>query len=121
MASRNYSDLIAWQKATDLAEAVYEATKSFPKEEIYCITSQMRRAAISVPSNIAEGQGRRARREFVRFLAIAHGSLRELETQIILSARFRYMSSTEKEGLLTRASQVGRLITGLAKSMTTDE
>src|SRR5262245_43808652 len=77
MAIRNYRDLTAWQVAMDLVEAICRLTQRFPKEEIYALSSQVRRAAFSIPSNIAEGQGRRRDREFAQFLRIAHGSLRE--------------------------------------------
>jgi four helix bundle protein len=93
MASQNYRDLIAWQKAMDLVVAVYRATEQFPKEEIYALTSQIRRAAVSIPSNIAEGQGRGTVNEFTHFLRIAHGSLRELETQLLIAQRLEYLNS----------------------------
>lgn len=79
MKVRNYQDLIVWQKAMDLVELVYAETKSFPREEIYGLTSQLRKAAVSIPSNIAEGQGRRTTADFVRHLSISYGSLREVE------------------------------------------
>ncbi len=85
MTGKNYRDLIAWQKAMDLIEQVYRATASFPKEEVYGLTSQARRSAVSIPSNIAEGQGRRTTGEFLHQLSVAHGSLRELETQILIA------------------------------------
>lgn len=85
MASRNYRDLIVWQRAMDLVEAVYRLTRSFPKEEQYGLTIQMKRAAVSVPSNIAEGQGRGNGKEFSYFLRISYGSLREIETQALIA------------------------------------
>ncbi|HKC66104.1 MAG TPA: four helix bundle protein, partial [Pyrinomonadaceae bacterium] len=87
---RNYSELIVWQKAMDLVEGIYAATKQFPKEEIYGLTSQIRRAAVSIPSNIAEGQGRKSINEFLHHLSIAYGSLREVETQILIAERLLY-------------------------------
>ena len=90
MAGRNYSDLIAWQKAMDLVEMVYKITSHFPKEETYGLTSQLIRAVVSVPSNIAEGQGRSSVNDFRRFLAISHGSIREVETQILIAERLHY-------------------------------
>src|SRR5262245_20168224 len=113
MASRNYQDLIAWQKAMDLVMATYKATARFPREEIYGLTAQVRRAVVSVPSNIAEGEGRRTRKEFLRFLSIAHGSLREVETQILVAERLGYIESEYRSDLIRAASEVGRLITGL--------
>ena len=91
MSVRNYRELIAWQKSMDLVERVYLATRSFPKEEVYGLCAQVRRAVVSIPSNIAEGQGRQTTREFVHFLSIAHGSLREVETQILIARRLNYL------------------------------
>ena len=80
MAVKSYRELMVWQKAIELVEAVYTATGSFPPQEVYGLTSQLRRAAVSVPSNIAEGQGRRSTAEFAHHLSIAYGSLCEIET-----------------------------------------
>jgi four helix bundle protein len=118
---KNYRDLVAWQKALDLAEAVYRETRPFPHEEKYGLTAQMRRAAVSVPSNIAEGQGRRSDRPFSLHLSIAHGSLRELETQVLLSGRLGYLSESRVSELLEATSEVGRLVTGLDKSISVHE
>jgi four helix bundle protein len=104
---------MAWQSAMDLVEAVYRLAKAFPKEEIYALSSQLKRAAVSIPSNIAEGQGRRGDREFSRFLEIAHGSLREVETQVLIAQRLRYINASISDPVLELASKVGRLITGL--------
>jgi four helix bundle protein len=117
MAVRTYRELIAWQKSIELVTAVYEATQSFPKEEIYGLTNQMRRAAVSVPSNIAEGQGRGTPNELLHFLRIAHGSLQELETQLLIAERLSYLNSDKLENLLDQASEVGRLMVGLSKSL----
>lgn len=117
MKVKDYRDLIVWQKAMDLVVEVYEATKKFPKEEIYGLTSQVRRAAVSVPSNIAEGQGRRSTKEFLNRLSIAHGSLREAETQIMIAGRLAYLISREVDLLLEKAAEVGRLINGLSNSL----
>lgn len=91
---RNHEDLFVWQKAMDLVFLIYESTKSFPKEETYCLTSQMRRAAISIPSNIAEGR-RRGGRDFQRFLRIAFGSTSELDTQLEIARHLRYISNED--------------------------
>jgi four helix bundle protein len=104
MSIRNYADLIAWQKAMDLVEAVYKSTQCFPREELYGLTSQPRRAAVSIPSNIAEGQGRRTDPEFLHFLSIAHGSLREAETQILIAERLKYTNADTREALLAQAA-----------------
>ena len=88
----DYKDLHVWQKSMDLTESVYQITRSFPKEEVYGITSQIRRSAVSVPSNIAEGSSRAGKKEFIKFLLIARGSAAELETQIMLAQRIGYLS-----------------------------
>src|SRR6476659_1156091 len=90
-AVRSYQDLVAWQKAMDLVELVYGATRGFPREEVYGLTSQVRRAAVSVPSNIAEGQGRASTKEFLHHLSIARGSLFEVETQVLVAQRLGYL------------------------------
>ena len=82
---RSYQDLVAWQKAMDLVTKIYQVSHKFPREEIFALTSQLRRAAVSVPSNIAEGQGRNSTKEFRQFLAISLGSVAELETQLIIA------------------------------------
>ena len=118
MAGENYADLIVWQKAMDFVEAVYRATRAFPKEEVYGLTSQMRRAAVSMHSNIAEGQGRQSPREFRRFLSVAHGSVREIETQILIAERLKYLDSQAKSELMDAAAEIGRLLNGLMNSLT---
>ena len=117
VSGKNYRDLIAWQKAMDLVEMVYHATKGFPKEEVYGLTSQVQRAAVSIPSNIAEGQGRTSNREFQNFLSIAHGSVREVETQILIARRLHYLANDEAQPILNQAGEVGRLIKGLWNSL----
>jgi four helix bundle protein len=101
----------------DLAEAVYRQTAEFPLEERYALTAQIRRAAVSVPSNIAEGQGRRTTNdEFVRFLKISLGSLCELETQLELAIRLELLSPRQAESLRPLCDEVGRIINGLIRS-----
>jgi four helix bundle protein len=117
MPVRNYRELFAWQKAFDLAIVLYKATDCFPTEEKYGLTSQIRKAAISIPSNIAEGEGRKSRAEFRHFLSIAHGSLREAETQILLADKLEYLENCKATILLTMMAEVGRLITGLSRSL----
>jgi four helix bundle protein len=117
MAGKNFKELLTWQRAMDLVEAVYLATKTFPKDELYGLTSQKRRAAISIPSNIAEGQGRDHTKEFVHFLSVAYGSLSELETQIPIAARISYVTAQDSEKLLGLVGEVGRLLNGLSKSL----
>ncbi len=117
MAGQNYKDLIAWQKAMDLVEEVYRVSTSFPRDEIYGLTSQIRRAVVSVPSNIAEGQGRNSNNEFHRFLNIAHGSLREVETQLAIAVRLKYAPGEIIRSADTLCQETGRLINGLLNSL----
>jgi four helix bundle protein len=116
MPSRNYRDLIVWQKAMDLVVEIYRLTKALPKEEIYGLTQQMRRAAVSIPSNIAEGQGRGSGQEMIRYLRIAYGSLRELETQSEITERLRYSNEEDVSAVMSLMSEVGRLFNGLIRS-----
>ena len=117
MAVRNYTELFAWQKALDLVEAVCMLSAGFPREEIYGLTAQTKRAAVSIPSNIAEGQGRWTTGEFVQFLGIAHGSLCEVETQIHVALRLRFIQPADADPVFRLASEVGRLIYGLKNSL----
>ncbi len=118
MAIRSYQDLIVWQKAMDLVEATYTATRPFPREELYGLTSQLRRAAVSIPSNIAEGHGRQSTREYVQHLSIARGSLNELETQVLLARRLDYLNESQLTHIMSVAAEVGRLLSGLTNSLT---
>jgi four helix bundle protein len=118
MKPRCYSDLFAWQKAMDLVVAVYRATRGLPSDERFGLTSQVRRAVVSVPSNIAEGQGRATTREFLHFLSIAYGSLMEVETQILIANRLDYLDVQQKADLMGMANEVGRLLNGLSNSLT---
>ena len=102
MGIRNHTDLIAWQRAMTLSELTYQATEGMPREELFGLTSQIRRAAASMPANIAEGQGRRTDGEFLRFLSLAHGSLRELESHVVLAHN---------------CQEVGRLLNGLMNAI----
>ncbi len=107
----NYRDLEVWQMGMEVAREIHRATASFPKSETYGLTSQMRRAAVSVPSNIAEGFARRSKRELARFLSIAHGSIAELETQITLALDFEYLPVETEKRLLELLDHLGRKIT----------
>ena len=118
MKLKNYQDLIAWQKSMDLVEEVYRSSRDFPREEMYGLTSQIRRAAVSIPSNIAEGQGRRTTADFLRHLSIAYGSLREVETQILIAKRLNYIAQKRLEEVMKLAGEVGRLLNGLMASLT---
>ncbi len=117
MAVRDYRELIVWQKSMDLVELLYRHTKSFPKEELYGLTAQMRRAAVSIPSNIADGQARQTTRDFIRFLSIARGSLKELETQVIICHRLAYIDEAQESELVAATEEVSRLISGLTNSL----
>jgi four helix bundle protein len=114
---KSYRDLIAWQKAMDLVTAIYGMTAMFPKEEMYGLTSQLRRASVSVPSNIAEGQGRNGVAEFRHFLKQATGSLMEVETQVLIAERLKYVSSEIAEDILTSTAELGRVLNGLVNSL----
>ena len=103
----------------DLVEDVYKSSRDFPREEIYALTSQIRRAAVSIPSNIAEGQGRRTTLDSLRHLSIAYGSLREVETQILIAGRLRYVAQTRVDDVMDLAGEVGRLLNGLMNSLAT--
>ena len=115
--SCKYEDLITWQKAKSFATEIYRATDPFPKSEVYGLTSQLRRAAVSVASNIAEGQGRLTKGEFCQFLGHARGSLLELETQLSIAVDLHFISDTQFTELRTRSSEVRKLINGLIESM----
>ncbi len=112
MAS-SYRDLIAWQKSIELVPAIYQLTKTFPHDELYGLTTQLRRAAVSVPSNIAEGQGRKSNGEFRHFLYTAVGSLMEIETQLIIAGKLGYARQPAVEDLLSSTAELGRILNGL--------
>lgn len=114
---RSYKDLIAWQIAMDLVLGIYHSTRGFPREEVYGLTSQLRRAAVSVASNIAEGQGRLSKREFHQFLGQPRGSLMEIETQIQIAQRLNYLEDGQAKSLLAKSAEAGRILNGLIASM----
>ena len=113
----SYKDLQVWQKAIQLVTDVYTLTKSFPKEDMYGLTSQMRRSAISIPSNIAEGQSKRSTKDYIRFLNIAYGSCAELETQLCISQNLNYAASEQILALSDKGSEISRMINGLINSL----
>ena len=100
-----------------LAEVAYAVTRTLPREERFGLSAQIRRAAASIPANIAEGQGRATRGEFLNHLSVAHGSVRELETHVMLAERLRFLDREQERAVLDRAAEVGRLITGLANAL----
>ena len=115
--ARTYRELLVWQRAMNLVELVYTASGRWPREELYGLTSQIRRASVSVPSNIAEGQGRNSNKEFINHLSIARGSLLELETQVLIAERLRYVDAEATRTILAASAEVGRLLSGLATSL----
>ena len=117
MKSSAFRDLIAWQKAMDLTVEIYRLTKLLPKEETYGLSDQMRRAAVSIPSNIAEGQGRITAKEFIRFLAMARGSLCELSTQLELCERLEYLNPSMTSLSQNLIVEITKMINALSKSV----
>lgn len=116
--AQHYRDLIAWQKAMELVAHVYRITKDFPDDERFGLVSQMRRCAVSVPSNIAEGQARNTQGEFKQFLGIARGSVAELTTQILIAEKLGYLGTPDQT--ISQAEEVGRILSGLIKSLRTN-
>jgi four helix bundle protein len=114
---RSYRELVAWQKAMTLVKEIYRLTSSFPAAERYGITNQLRRAAVSVPSNIAEGQARFSQKEFHHFLSQARGSLAEIETQILISNDMAFISPAQTEAVLALADELGKIMNGLISSI----
>ena len=117
MSFKSYRDLEVWQKAMDLVVVCYQITKNFPKSEIYGLTSQLQRAAISVPANIAEGRERQYTKEFLKHLSIAYGSLAELETCIQIAERLNYLDLKQMKEVLDKTAEIGRMLNGLRKSI----
>jgi four helix bundle protein len=114
---RSYKDLVVWRKAMKLVTEIYKATSAFPKNELYGLTSQLRRAAVSVPCNIAEGQGRLTHGEFQQFLGYARGSIMEVETLIQISTDLNFLQSTQSEQLQDETAELGRILNGLLSSI----
>jgi four helix bundle protein len=112
-----YSELLVWQKAMNLVEAVYRATRGFPSNERFGLVSQLQRAAVSVPSNIAEGHGRKSTGAFLQHLSIASGSVMELETQLQIANRLGYMALGEANELLAMTDEIGKMLAGLQSSL----
>jgi four helix bundle protein len=113
----SYRDLVAWRKSMDLLVAIYALTESFPKNEQFGLTSQIKRAAVSIPSNIAEGSSRRSTQEFLRYLNIATGSLAEVETQLSAAQRLGFISLAQEEPLQLQCNEISRILQGLYDSL----
>ena len=113
----NFDKLLVWQRAHSLVLKIYEVTNSFPKEEIWGLTSQIRRAAVSVPSNIVEGKARGSRKDFKRFLLIARGSLEEVKYQSLLAKELKYMNDEQYEEITVMIEDVGRLLGGMIRKV----
>ena len=114
---KTHKDLLVWKKSIDLVEQIYKFTKQFPKEELYGITNQMRRYAVSIPANIAEGSGRKNKAEFIQFLHIALGSASELETHLIISQRLGFLSSNSYDEIMNALNEIIKMICGLINSL----
>ena len=116
---QTYRDLIVWQKSLELVEIIYATTQDLPETEKFGLTNQMRRAAVSIPSNIAEGHERQSTKDFAHFLTIARGSAAELETQIIISAKLQFIKRQKTEELLTKTSEIKKMLFSLRKKLQT--
>jgi four helix bundle protein len=117
MAGKSYRDLDVWREAMDFVVECYRMTGTFPKTEVYGLTGQLQRAAVSIPANIAEGQGRQHDKEFLQHLAITYGSLAEVETHIQIARRLEYADGEKENQMLERAARIGRMLNGLRKSI----
>ena len=117
MDLKSYRDLEVWNKAIDLVVECYQITKEFPRSEVYGLTSQLRRAAVSIPANIAEGRERQHTKEFLQHLSIAYGSLAELETHLQIAQRLNYLDIAHVDQVLEKTAEIGRMINGLRRSL----
>src|SRR5438270_4364727 len=117
MIKSGYKELIAWKKGMELVAAIYDATDGFPSHEMYGLVSQLRRAAVSVPSNIAEGKCHYSNRDFVRFLRHARGSLAEIETQVLIAQQRKYLNTETATNLSQKIDELGRILSGLINSL----
>ncbi|MBI5660376.1 MAG: four helix bundle protein [Nitrosomonadales bacterium] len=117
MPIESYRSLVVWQKAVDFVVLIYRLTGVFPKQELYGIAAQMQRAAVSIPSNIAEGKERQSDRDFARFIAIASGSLAEVETQLLVAQRLDYLNEADWRVATEQADEIGKMLRGLHKTL----
>ena len=114
---KTHKDLEVWKSSIEMVTNVYQLTQVFPKEELYGLTNQMRRSAVSVPSNIAEGAGRNSSKEFLQFLYIATGSLSELETQLIIAYKLKYINDEQKQNMDILINTIFKMLSGLMQSI----
>lgn len=114
---QSYKDLFAWQKAMDFVVAIYKCTNAFPRDETYGLAAQLRRTAVLIPTNIAQGQARFSPGEFFSFLGRARGALVEVETQVILTQRLQYLTDERAQQVLDKASELGKILNGLISSI----
>ena len=117
---KSFKDLTVWKEAMNLVEMIYLQTRKFPKEEMYGLTSQIRKSTVSIPANIAEGNGRKSRKEYLQFLSIANGSIAELETHLIIAERLNFLTKETAEQLMTQLQSVARLLQALRNALTPD-
>ena len=117
MSVSHYKDLKVWQFSMNIAKEVYHLTQGLPKQETYSLTSQLQRAAVSIPSNIAEGHTRDSTKEFLHFISIGLGSLAELETQLMLAERFKYLDNEALAAILIKTEETGRMLRGLQRTL----
>ncbi len=115
--ARSYRDLVVWQRAMTVAHAVYQATSRFPASEKFGLVNQMRRAAVSISSNLAEGHARSGAAEFQYFISVTRGSIAELETQVLLSADLEFLDLEIKDDLLARLDEIGKMLRGLDRAL----
>lgn len=118
---KDFKDLVVWQRAMDLVAEVYQVVKKLPKEELYALSDQIRRAVISIPSNIAEGYGRNSSKEFSHFISIAKGSKSELETQLLLCLKIDYLKESDIQNVMYLIDQVEKMLYSLQKKLTVNQ
>ena len=115
---KTYADLLVWQKSMELVSSIYKNTQSFPKEEFYGLTSQIRRSSVSIPSNIAEGFGRKSQHDFIRFLRIAMGSLFEMQTQLLIAKNLEFIEELKFNILFEKTREVERMLSAFIQAIT---
>lgn len=117
MSFSNFKDLLVWNKAMDLVKEIYQLVSELPEDEKFALKDQMKRSALSIPSNIAEGQSRKSKKEFINFLSIANGSVAELETQLLICCMLNYFSQQQIQNALDLCNEISRMIYALSKKL----